>query len=85
MQVQTEEVLFTDWQDFNASDFGAVISLARKGSLPRLIVVKAAGDLKCTKANGEDGTLTAVPAGFEHRAPTATIAAGQTTPITVYW
>jgi hypothetical protein len=73
------------WREYNTGDFGSEISLEYKGSLPSAIVMKAAGSLLCKKADGNDGSLTSLPAGYVHTGKTSAILGSQTVGIVVYW
>lgn len=74
-----------DWREYLADEFGEDISLLNQGQLPRIVVLKTAGDLCCANSRGVNRTLTNLPAYYPHVAEVATILAGQKVPLIVYW
>ena len=74
-----------DWREYEMADFGVEIDLAVETVLPRMVVLKEAGDLYLRSARGNFRVLTDLPAGYVHMGNTRAIMPGQTAALIVYW
>jgi len=73
------------WREYTSADYGREVSLVRGGTLPRRVVMKEAGDLRCTTRHGLDGTLTGLPQWYVHDGAVLTLSPAQTAAVVVYW